>query len=138
MEDAKISAYIPSHLRKRGLAQRRLYERNFDDTTWTAASDRIYKSRGQQANSVQARKVYHITNLFRKKPFQIHTQRELSAILQDWQLIGGFHKVRQADTASLSDLVEMSVSEKWGNLVNICRYSNLHEPYSLMFRLSLM
>ena len=133
-----INAYIPSHLRKRGLAQRRLYERNCDGTTQTAASGRMYSSRGQQGDTVQARNVYHIANLFQKKPFQIHTHRELSAILQDWQLIGGFHKVRQADPASLSDLVEKSVNEQWGSLVNICRYSNLDEPYSLMFRLSVM
>lgn len=138
VDGVNIGAYVPSHLRERGLAQRRIFERNVDDTTRTAANDRMYKSRGQQANSVQARKVYHITNLFQKKPFQVHTDRELSTILQDWQLIGGFHGIRQLDAASLSDLVEKSIDEQWGSLVNICRHSSLEEPYSLMFRLSLM
>jgi hypothetical protein len=138
VEDIDISTYIPSHLRKRGLAQRSIYARSIGNTTRAAASDRMYKSRGQQATSAQARKVYHIANLFKTKPFQIHTGRELSAILHDWQLIGGFHEVRQAEAASLSDLVEKNVDEQWGSLVNICRNSDLDDPYSLMFRLSLM
>jgi hypothetical protein len=138
VEAVEISAYIPSHLRKRGLAQRRIYERVVGAMTWPAVNDRMYKSRGQQVNSVQARKVYHIANLFQTKPFKIHTRQELSAILQDWQLIGGFHRIRQAEIASLSDLVEKKVDEQWGSIVNICRHSDLDEPYSLMFRLSLM
>jgi hypothetical protein len=138
VEDVHITAYIPSHLRERGLAQRRIYERSVSDTSWAAASDRIYRSRGQQANSVQARKVHHVANLFQTKPFQISTSRELSAILQDCQLIGGFHGGRQAEVAGLSDLVEKNVDEQWGSLVNICRNSDPEEPYSLMFRLSLM
>ncbi|CBX97993.1 hypothetical protein LEMA_P094020.1 [Plenodomus lingam JN3] len=137
-KDVNISAYVPSHLRKRGLAQRRVYERSVGDTIRPAASDCMYKSRGQQPNSMQARKVYHIANLFQTKPFQINTSRELSAILQDWQLIGGFHTVRRAEVASLSDLVEKNVNEQWGSLVDICRHSDINEPYSLMFRLSLM
>ncbi|KAH8621098.1 hypothetical protein IG631_24239, partial [Alternaria alternata] len=134
----RISAYMPSHLRKRGLARRRLFERDFDGTNRTVASDRMYRSCGQEADSEQARNAYHIASLFRKGPFHIRTRRELSAILQDWQLIGGFHEGRQADAASLSDLVEMSVDEQWGGLVNLCRHSNLDELYSLMFRLSVM
>jgi hypothetical protein len=133
-----ISVYNPSHLRKRGLTRRRLYERLFDGTDRTAAGDRMYESRGQGADSEQARNVYHIASLFRKGPFRIDTRRELSAILQDWQLIGGFHEGRQADAASLSDLVDMSIDEQWGRLVNLCRHSNLDEPYNLMFRLSVM
>ncbi|CAN9193922.1 unnamed protein product [Alternaria alternata] len=133
-----ISVYEPSHLRKRGVTRRRLYERLFDGTNRTAASDRMYKSRGQEPDSEQARNVYYIASLFRKRPFRIDTRRELSAILQDWQLIGGFHEGRQADAASLSDLVDMSIDEQWGRLVNLCRHSNLDEPYNLMFRLSVM
>jgi hypothetical protein len=137
-EDADTRAYIPYHLRKRGLAQRRIYERSVGHMNRAAATDRMYKSRGQQDNLIQSRKVYHIANLFRTKPFRIHTIRELSSILQGWQLIGGFHGMHQAEVASLSDLVEKNVDEQWGSLVNICRHSNLDEPYSLMFRLSLI
>jgi hypothetical protein len=138
VDNVDLSSYFPSHLRKRGLMQRRTYERSVGDTTRDEASDRMYKSRGQQANSIQARRVYQIASLFRMKPFQIHTHRELSAILQDWQLIGGFHGVRQVETASLSDLIDRNVGEQWGSLVNVCRQSDLDEPYSLMFRLSLI
>jgi hypothetical protein len=138
MEGVEINEYIPSHLRKRGLAQRRVYERVVGTMKWAAVNDRMYKSRGQQVDSVQARKVYHIANLLQSKPFKIHTRRELSAILQDFQLIGGFHGIFQAGTASLSDLVEKKVDEQWGSIVDICRHSDDDEPYDLMFRLGLM
>ncbi|KAH9865890.1 hypothetical protein J1614_009477 [Plenodomus biglobosus] len=138
VKDVNISAYVPSHLRQRGLTQRCVYERSVGDTTRPTSGDRMYRSRGQQPNSVQASRVYHIANLFRTKTFQIHTSRKLSAILQNWQLIGGFHAVRQDEVASLSDLVEKNVNEQWGSLVGICRHSDIGEPYSLMFRLSLM
>ncbi|KAH6355539.1 hypothetical protein HBI34_227520 [Parastagonospora nodorum] len=138
VEDLDVNVCTPSHLQKRAMTQRCIYERSIDDTDRAAANDRIHISRGQQANLVQARKVYHVANLFKTKPFRLHTRQELSAILQDWQLIGGFHRVRQTEVASLSDLVEKNVDEQWGSLVNICRHSDLGEPHSLMFRLSLM
>jgi hypothetical protein len=138
VDEVEISAYTPSHLRNRGLSQRRIYERVVGTMNWAAANDRMYKSRGQQVNSVQARKVFHIANLFQTKPFRIHTRRELSAILQDCQLIGGFHGILQAEIASLSDLVEKRVNEQWGSIVDVCRHSDLDEPYALMFRLGLM
>jgi hypothetical protein len=138
MDDVKTNTYISSHLRKRGLAQRQLYERSAVNATDISVRDRKHKSRGQQADSVQARKVYHIANLFKAEPFQVHTLRELSAMLEDWQLIGGFHDADQTDITSLSDLVEKNIDEQWGSLVNICRNCDVEEPYGLMFRLSIM
>jgi hypothetical protein len=136
--DTLVDAYTQSHLRKRGNAQRRLYARSILDTTEDASEDRVYNSRGQETNSAQAHKIYHIARLLQTQPFSIHTTRDLFAILQDWPLIGGFHTTSEILPASLSDAIEVNVDEQWGSLVNACRSIDPQELYSLMFRLSLM
>jgi hypothetical protein len=137
-DNIRVGTYTPTHLRKRGIAQHRLYERSILDTKEEIGIDKMYKSRGQHANLAQAGKVYHITRLLQTQPFNIHITRELPAILQDWPLIGGFHTTSEIIPASLSDVTEKNVDEQWGSLVNVCRNSNPQELYSLMFRLSLM
>ncbi|KAF1847270.1 uncharacterized protein K460DRAFT_332087 [Cucurbitaria berberidis CBS 394.84] len=137
-EDIHVSTYTSTHLRKRGIAQRRLYERDVFGTSEDIARDKVYKSRGQQANSAQAEKVYQIAKLLQIKPFCIHTTRNLSEIMQDWPLIGGFHDTSENMAASLSDVIERNIDEQWGHLVNTCRISSPEDLHSLMFRLSLM
>ncbi|KAF2797566.1 hypothetical protein K505DRAFT_358267 [Melanomma pulvis-pyrius CBS 109.77] len=137
-QDVQVDTYTLTHLRKRGIAQRRLYERSVLDTNDEAGGDKVYKSRGQQANSTQAGKVYRIVKLLQTQPFKIYTTRELSVILQDWPLIGGFHTASKVIPTSLSDMTEKNVDEQWGSLVNACRSSDPRELYTLMFRLSLM
>ena len=137
-EDVEVDTYTPTHLRKRGIAQGRLYERTILDTNEEIDGDRMYKSRGQQTNSTPAGKVYHIANLLQTQPLTIHITRELSVILQDWPLIGGFHTTSEIIPASLSDVTGENVDEQWGSLVNACRSFDPQDLYSLMFRLSLM
>jgi hypothetical protein len=137
-EDVHLSTYKPKQLRKRSITQRALYDRSFLDKNTVTDCDRLYKSRGQRTNSMQATKVSHIGRLLQARPFRIHTDRKLSAILEDWPLIGGFCNYSRVFPASLSDLTEKSIAEQWGSLVNTCRYSASDDSYSLMFRLSLM
>jgi hypothetical protein len=136
-EDIRVGACSLSHLRKRGTAQRRLYDRSTLHKN-EAGRDKVYKSRGQQANATQAVKIYHIAKLLQTQPFSLHTSQELPDILQDWPLIGGFHTTSEITPASLSDVIERNVDEQWGSLVNACRSSDGKQLYSLMFRLSLM
>jgi hypothetical protein len=63
-------------------------------------------------------------------------RRDLPAILQRWRLIGGFHDTSGSISGSLSDLIDNSIDEQWGSLVNFCRRTQ--DPYCLMFRLSLL
>ncbi|KAF2123668.1 hypothetical protein P153DRAFT_435751 [Dothidotthia symphoricarpi CBS 119687] len=135
--NVRLSNYTPTHLRKRGITQRRLYERNLFDTH-EIAKDKVYNSRAQQANSAQARKVHDVAKLLCTQPFNVHITRQLSTVLEDWKLIGGFHATSEFMPASLSDLTEKPVDEQWGSLVNLCRSSASHDLYGLMFRLSLM
>lgn len=137
-EDIQLSMYEPTHLRKRSITQRALYERSIFDKTGVVDRDHLYKSRGQNTNSMLATRVSHIGRLIRARPFRLHTDRKLSALLENWPLIGGFHNHPGVFPAGLSDLTENNIAEQWGSLVNTCRYSAPDDSYSLLFQLSLI
>jgi hypothetical protein len=137
-EGVHVAPYLPSHLRERGMLQRGLYERRMLDREEENSGDTMFKSRAQQPNSSQAGRVHHITKLLQAPRFTINTTRVLSAILEDWSLIGGFHTTSEIGPTNLSDLTEKNIDEQWGSLVNVCRTSDIQDFHSLMFRLSLM
>ncbi|PSN61496.1 hypothetical protein BS50DRAFT_578491 [Corynespora cassiicola Philippines] len=137
-EGLYASVYKPTHLRRRGVMQRCLYERSILNTSEKPSDDQVYTCRGQQANSTQADNVYRIGKQLQSHPFFIHTTRSLSGILQEWPLIGGFHHTPEVMPASLSEMTERNIDEQWGSLVNLCRRFGAGKPYSLMFRLSLL
>ncbi|KAH8590942.1 hypothetical protein B0O99DRAFT_690999 [Bisporella sp. PMI_857] len=133
---------IPSNLHRRGEIRRLLYERGISDIgSLTTGGDVVYNSRDRLANLAQATDVYQIVQVIREKPFRVHMTKRLGAILQDWELIGGFHHttldLEQASNC-LGDLVESDIGENWGALVDLCRQTDLHDPYKLLFRLSLL
>jgi len=134
-EYTETSKYNPTILRKRGVTQRRLYERNAI-TVAEPTKDKIYKSRGQQPNLFEAAKVYHIAKLLQNRPFQVDITRDLSTTLQESQLIGGFQTAYKMASINLSDIAEMNAIEEWGSLVNACR--SARDLYPVMFRLCLM
>jgi hypothetical protein len=132
----------PSHLRKRGEIRRVLYERRSADRGgFITGKDTVYKSRDRRLTLPQAMNVYQIVGFFRKRPFGAHATRELAEMLQDWELIGGFHHINtdsESISSCLSDLIENNIGEQWGSLVNLCRQTDLWDPYRLIFRLSLL
>jgi Protein of unknown function (DUF3638) len=133
---------IPSHLRRRGEIRRLLYKRGISDPGGLiTGKDMVYKPRDRQASLPQATNVYQIVRLVRKHPFRIHMTRELAAILQDWNLIGGFHYTNsdlECFSSCLSDLIENNIGEQWGSLVNLCRHTDPQDSYKLIFRLGLL
>jgi hypothetical protein len=136
-----IDIEFPSHLRRRGEIHRLLYERNISDPEeLTTKEGTVYKPRDRQASLPQATNVYQIVRLILKQPFSIHMKRKLPAILQKWNLIGGFHYSSDAGSISKSlvDLTENDISEHWGSLVNFCRHTNPDDQYRLIFRLCLL
>ncbi|RYP66813.1 hypothetical protein DL771_007611 [Monosporascus sp. 5C6A] len=123
-----------SHLRRRGEIRRLLYERGSSDSGGLATGqDKTYQSRDRNVLS-QATNVFRIVKLIRNRPFSLHMNRGLRAILQSWKLIGGFHATPGITPRCLSNLIDDSISEQWGNLVNFCR--STEDPYRLIFRLA--
>jgi hypothetical protein len=136
-EALKLDIRTPSHLQIRGEVGRHLYECTaFDAGRPTTRTDTVYEPRDRMANSSQAVNVYQIVRLVRREPFSIYMRRDLSSILQDWRLIGGFHITSESNSGSLTDLIDNSIDEQWGSLVEFCRCAQ--DSYSLMFRLSLL
>ena len=137
-EDFRVKMSNPTHLQKRGIMQRCLYERsmlNFNDKT---GGDTVYTSRGQQADSVHASKVFDIAKSLHTQTFNMRNARKLSQILRDWPLIDGFHSSPNVFPTSLSDATETTVDQQWGSLMNLCCSSGPKDLHGLMFRLSLM
>ncbi|CZR65576.1 uncharacterized protein PAC_15476 [Phialocephala subalpina] len=132
----------PSHLRRRGEMRCLLYERGISGSgELITGKDVIYKPRDRYASLPQATNVYQIVGLVCKQPFRIHITKKLAAILQDWNLIGGFHDTNsdsESISSCLSDLMENNIGEQWGSLVNLCRHTDPQDSYRLMFRLALL
>lgn len=128
-----------SHLRKRGEIRRLLYERSiFDSDRMMTGNDMVYESRDRQASLPQATNVYQIVRLIRRRPFKLHLKMDLATILQKWKLIGGFCDASDNVPSCLNDLIENSISEQWGSLVNLCRQTDSQDLYRLIFRLGLL
>ncbi|TGO40912.1 hypothetical protein BHYA_0029g00210 [Botrytis hyacinthi] len=131
----------PLQLRKRGEIQRLRYERSSSYLATSTTEDMVYNSRDQHTNLHQATNVYQIARLFHKQPFRVYLTRQLADILKKWKLIGGFHITNsdsQNVSSCLSDLIENDIGEQWGSLTNFCRQNDPQEPYTLLFRLSLL
>lgn len=140
-EAVDLDIEISSHLRRRSEIRRLLYERNSPDPdALVTQKDKVYNPRDRQAGLPQATNVYQIVSLIRKQPFTVHMTKELAAILQDWNFIGGFSDNSGADSifSCLSDLIENNISEQWGSLVDLCRRTGAQDLYRLMFRLGLL
>jgi hypothetical protein len=137
-----LSIDIPSHLQRRGELRRRLYERSISDLgRLVIEKDKVYKPRDRLVNLPQATNVYQIVRVFRKQPFRIQINKELAAILGEWKLIGGFqhtHTDAEDIAGCLSDLIENSIGEQWGSLLDLCRRTDPQDPYRLIFRLCLL
>ncbi|KAH8656605.1 hypothetical protein BGZ60DRAFT_384977 [Tricladium varicosporioides] len=137
-----VNIEIPFHLRSRGEIQRLRYERSvFDPRNLITGRDMAYNSRDRLVNLPQATNVYQIVRLVRKQPFCARIARKLAAILQGWKFIGGFHCTKsdpESMSTCLSDLMENNIGEQWGSLVELGRYTDLQDPYRLIFRLCLL
>ncbi|KAH7108706.1 hypothetical protein B0J11DRAFT_586827 [Dendryphion nanum] len=137
-EDVQIKNYVPNHLRHGGLAGRYVYERRILSIKGGEGVDKVYNSRGRQNDSAEAGIISHLTKLLQAQPFTINTSRNLSEILQDWNIIGGLHTILDEFPPSLADMIDRNIGEQWCSLATLCRRSHSKALYQLMFRLGLM
>lgn len=125
------------HLRERGYAHRRRYERpDLFPCEPIPAKDHPYLSRDHLEENEATRNVSEITNLLRIQPSRIHTTKHLAKALQQTSFIQGY--VSTFSNPFLSDLLEADIGLQWGPLVNLCRRSERESRDSLMFQLGVM
>lgn len=102
-----------------------------------STQDKPYASRDQGTDSTMARNVKSIVKATFKRPFHLSKQIELRSILIGRQLIGGFQS-GGAPPEGLGKLVEDTVVEQFGELVDYSRHLDPDRMYSLAFRLALL
>ncbi|GAB1319238.1 ubiquitinyl hydrolase 1 [Madurella fahalii] len=129
-----------SPLSHRAEAQRLSYERDIarrSDPILARKQD-IYRPRDREATSTEAVNVYQITKAFHQRSRGIHMAKPLKTVLRDWELIGGFSSSKNNAVPPLANLVSDSIAEQWGSLVDAFRVMEPNQPYSALFKLSLL
>lgn len=99
--------------------------------------DKLYASRDQGNESTMAMNVKSIVKATFKRPFHLSKRIDLRSILIGRQLIGGFQS-GGAPPEGLGKLVEDTVVEQFGELVDFSRRLSPDRLYSLTFRLALL
>ncbi|KAK6844078.1 hypothetical protein PG987_004938 [Apiospora arundinis] len=131
----------PSHLRRRGEFYRSRYERsNAASEKLPAEVDKTYESRDDRARtSPRSVSVYQIAMFLRAPKLRFTMTKDRLDLLSKWKFIGGFNETHDAAAAlPLDELIDTSVDEQWGNLVNYCRRSTLQIRPRVMLRLCLL
>lgn len=98
--------------------------------------DRFYAARDQGVESIMAMNVKHIVKATFKRPFHLSKRINLRSILIGKQIIGGFQS--SVPPEGLGKLIEDSLIEQFGELVDFSRRSSPDRLYGLAFRLALM
>ncbi|KAK3938153.1 hypothetical protein QBC46DRAFT_441500 [Diplogelasinospora grovesii] len=123
-----------THLRRRGVAQRLVYERAYPGSEeLPPRQDKLYGGIPKPAVGV-----YQIVRLLRLQSQQVAMKSDLASILRGWEVIGGFQNSSDWHSNSLRDLVDGSIGEQWGNLVNLCISATPSDMCQVIFRLGLL
>lgn len=99
--------------------------------------DRVYTARDRDVDSTLAMNVKHIVKATFRRPFHLSKKVNLRSMLLGQQIIGGF-QTGAPPPDGLGKLVEDSVVEQFGELVDFSRRSSPDRLYSLAFRLALL
>lgn len=99
--------------------------------------DRYYAARDQGIDSVMAENVKRVVKATLQSPFRLSKRINLRSMLIGKQIIGGFQSDISAPE-SLGKLVEDSVIEQFGELVDFSRRANPDQIYRIAFRLALL
>lgn len=99
--------------------------------------DKIYASRDQGVDSTIVTNIKHIVKATFKRPFHISKKINLRSMLIGKQIIGGFQS-GVPPPEGLGKLVEDSVIDQFGELVEFSRRLTPDQLYRLAFRLALL
>lgn len=101
------------------------------------AFDKTYASRDRSFDTSLARNVKHVVKGIFRRPFLLSKGLDLRSMLIGERIIGGFQS-RTPHTEGLAKLIEDTVVEQFGELVDFSRHCSLNQLHSLAFRLALM
>ncbi|KAK3353831.1 hypothetical protein B0T25DRAFT_632188 [Lasiosphaeria hispida] len=132
-----------SWLHRRAERQRLCYERATSRRAELGPAARelssTYQPRDRELTLPEATRVYRLAESFLCRPREIHMAGSLSASLQRWQRIGGFHEGQEGNAVlPLADLVSSNIAEQWGSLVDTFRSTDRGRPYEALFKLALL
>lgn len=99
--------------------------------------DRYYAARDQGIDSTRAENVKRIVKATFKRPFRLSRTINFRSMLIGKQIIGGFQSGLAAPEG-LGKLVEDTVIEQFGELVDFSRRSSPDQLYRIAFRLALL
>lgn len=133
-------ALFSEHLWRRGLVRRSCYGRSVATSVCILSQDRPYDRRNWKRVRQQEQNVYHVIRLLHQRPTVIDVRKRFTHILENLPgtVIGGFQSRSGEFQGVLSDWIDNTLSEQWGQLVNVCRTSHIDDLYRVAFKLGLL
>ncbi|EFX03783.1 hypothetical protein CMQ_711 [Grosmannia clavigera kw1407] len=114
----------------------------------TENNDRQYNSLGRMSgpfpnaekkDAFNTSSVFQITKLLREEAREIPMARLMSKLMSSWTLMGGFDTALETDLVTLSTLMStLTMSERWGPLVELCRRATWSNAAEIMFTLAII
>ncbi|CAK7197854.1 hypothetical protein SEUCBS139899_000504 [Sporothrix eucalyptigena] len=140
---------LDSDLRTRGEIQRMRYEcprQDIERECPVRILDVEYVSRGCTAEPVsevrasadcKASTVFQVVTMLHKKSRSVPMSQNISAILDEWKLFGGFLGTPLARLLPISSLVDyQTLQDQWGNILETCCLSEAPDIPLVMFTLA--
>lgn len=101
------------------------------------AFDKPYSARDRPFDTSLAKNVKHVVKCVLRRPFLLSKGLNLRSMLIGERIIGGFQS-KNHHTEGITKLIEDTVVEQFGELVDFSRQCSPDQSYSLAFRLALM
>ncbi|POS73886.1 hypothetical protein DHEL01_v207720 [Diaporthe helianthi] len=144
--EIRRSVYDPSSIHPPGLEASTKHNSNGKASTGASRRpqiaparvlDKTYASRDQSLDTALAKNVKHVVKSSIRRPFHLSQGLNLRSLLIGQRIIGGFQTSAPC-TEGITRLVEDTVAEQFGELVEFSRQCSFNQLYSLAFRLALM
>jgi hypothetical protein len=126
-EDMLSVVHGDTHLENRALSHRNAYP---------SRRDHAYRPRDSRTDGVKRDNVSRMTKLISQWPNQVANTSNLTALLEDMTVIGGY--VRFFDKIQITDILNVDLGVDWGALVKTALDHSRNESFKLTFLFSLL
>ena len=124
------------HLLVRAQTRRNAFRALRPQEISTTVQDRKYVAR-DRAKSSNFKNAYESASLITTWSRRIGVSQDISAVLQEWPLIQGFHSA--FELYLFADLINVNLAANWGSLFALCQEaSEAQDKYRLMFLFATM